>query len=267
MKSSRLPALLFACGVLAFALVTAVGVAATYTGSITNGDLMHVDANSGNVAGPSTCTGNAPPGTAGTTDNYHYDTHSEVIPSTSCVTITLSVATGSSGGAFATAYLGSFNPGNLMANYVADIGPSQVAPGSSTSFKANVPGGSSVVVVVEQFDPNLYVEGCGQTNCYTLIIGAPTSVAVRSLSAKRTGSALALSWRTASEVDILGFNVYREQTRLNPALIAARSAGTSAGHAYRFVDPGAMQRKSLRYRLQIVHPNGTRSWAGTIRVY
>ena len=43
----------------------------------------------------------------------------------------------------------------------------------------------------------------------TTVAAAPTAVTVRSFSARHSSTGIMLAWRTASEVDTLGFNVYR----------------------------------------------------------
>ena len=72
------------------------------------------------------------------------------------------------------------------------------------------------------------------------------------------------TWRTASETDALGFNLWRysasgKGVKVNRTLIAAKVAGRAAGAAYRVVDritrPG-----SYTYRLQSVSKTGKRAW-------
>ena len=92
-------------------------------------------------------------------------------------------------------------------------------------------------------------------------VAVSTAVSFRSFSATRSGKGVLLRWRTASEVDLLGFNVYRElrgkKVKVNRFLIRAR--GAASGAAYRFLDRGAM-RTSGRYWLQAVNLDGSRSW-------
>lgn len=91
----------------------------------------------------------------------------------------------------------------------------------------------------------------------------PTAVTVSSLSTRRVAGGMQVAWRTASEAGVAGFNVYRAawgtSVRVNRSLIAAKHAGTARGASYRFVDRAA--RRSGAYRLQVVHLNGSRSWA------
>lgn len=95
----------------------------------------------------------------------------------------------------------------------------------------------------------------------------PTAVSVRSFAARWQRKRIAVRWRTASEAEILGFNVYRSVgsgpfRKLNPLLIAAKRAGTARGAAYAFVDRAVRRGKTYTYRLQVVSAGGQRSWYG-----
>jgi len=71
----------------------------------------------------------------------------------------------------------------------------------------------------------------------------PTSVELKSFTAAATENAIAVRWETTSEVDNLGFNLYRAtavdgpKTKLNDELIATLvPPGSSLGAAYRYDD-------------------------------
>jgi hypothetical protein len=100
----------------------------------------------------------------------------------------------------------------------------------------------------------------------------PTAAKLSSFTATptRDGRVL-LQWRTGTEVDNLGFNVYREvngvRTRITPQLVAgsALMAGANitlaSGHAYAWADePPAGS--SIRYYLEDVDLNGKRTING-----
>jgi hypothetical protein len=98
-----------------------------------------------------------------------------------------------------------------------------------------------------------------------------TAVAVRSFAARRSGGGVTLNWRTSSEVETLGFNVYRHQdgklTRLNRTLIPSVFGETASGQTYSWLDRGGSRvNGNLRYRLQAVNLDGTRSWVGATAV-
>ena len=79
----------------------------------------------------------------------------------------------------------------------------------------------------------------------------------RSLSAQKAGKGVNIRWRTASELQVLGYNVYVERNgkrvKLNAKLIRAKGA---AGGSYLFkatVPKG-------KFWLQTVNTDGSRLW-------
>jgi len=97
---------------------------------------------------------------------------------------------------------------------------------------------------------------------------APTAVAVRSFAATRSRAGVTLRWRTAVEAKVLGFNVYRSagarSVRVNRVLIPA--AGALTGRWYTLLDRAPIAVGGAAYRLQAIGLDGTRAWAGTVRV-
>lgn len=98
-----------------------------------------------------------------------------------------------------------------------------------------------------------------------LSVSSPTAVTFRSLSATWSRGGALVRWRTAAELDALGFNVYRatqgRKVRANARLIPATRRGS-----YSFVDRRAPRSKTLRYWIQVVNLDGSRSWYGPARV-
>jgi hypothetical protein len=88
------------------------------------------------------------------------------------------------------------------------------------------------------------------------------------VSARRTARGALLRWRTAAEVNVLGFNVFRQagqrRVRANRRLLAARAA--VAGASYSFLDPRAPRRRAARYWVETVDLDGSRSWYGPVRI-
>ena len=72
---------------------------------------------------------------------------------------------------------------------------------------------------------------------------------------------VALRWRTASEIEAVGFNVFRSGTKVNRALIRAKHPGKARGAVYHLVDRLAPTRAT--YRLHVVEVDGKRVWRGT----
>ena len=97
----------------------------------------------------------------------------------------------------------------------------------------------------------------------------PTAALVVSLSAGRAArQAVLLRWRTASEVSLLGFNVYcgpsKHRVQRNTHLIRAHGS-VSQGRRYSFRDRiAARVRRAGPYWLQIVDVHGNRSWYGSV---
>jgi hypothetical protein len=94
----------------------------------------------------------------------------------------------------------------------------------------------------------------------------PTAVTVGSFRAIATARGALIRWRTGSEAQLAGFNLYRssrggELIRLNRALIRALSAGRPQGHSYTYADRGA--RGAVAYRLELVRLDGSKVWFGT----
>ncbi len=85
-----------------------------------------------------------------------------------------------------------------------------------------------------------------------------------SMSATRLNRQVVVRWRTTSEGDARGFNVYRgqkgHQRRVNQLLVKVK-AGVGRGATYSFRDYGAPS-SSGRYWLESVTREGTRRWLG-----
>ena len=98
----------------------------------------------------------------------------------------------------------------------------------------------------------------------------PTSVEAESLEAIATTQGVRVTWRTAQELRIAGFNLYRASgatsTRLNAHLIRAKHSGSLSGAGYCFLDSRTRAGRSYTYRLQLVRLDGTRAWVGSTTV-
>ena len=120
---------------------------------------------------------------------------------------------------------GSYKPSNYLAT--ADVfpapAPAPSATVSLTNFTGTAPNGTWSLYVVDDLsgDAGTITGGWSLT-----ITSATTAVELAGLRATRVAGGVALTWRTASELDVAGFDVYRGKTKLNRALIAAKRAGT-----------------------------------------
>ena len=93
----------------------------------------------------------------------------------------------------------------------------------------------------------------------------PTAVAVASFGGSAIGrTEVGLNWRTASEVDLLGFNVWRfsggKALKVNRALVAAKAAGGATRAADRPGERSARPGSACTSRPQEVRRDGTRGW-------
>jgi hypothetical protein len=160
----------------------------TITGSIDNSDPTQVDRM--NRSGVSSCCGGGPGCVIfGDGQPHHYDayTFSNTTGSTQCVTV--GVNTDCQGGnfIFTAAYLGTFDPNNICANWLADEGSSPV-PGDPTPFSFTIEDGQTFVLVVSEVTAN---GGCPS---YTMTVsglcggGTPTPTPTPTATATSTAT-------------------------------------------------------------------------------
>lgn len=90
----------------------------------------------------------------------------------------------------------------------------------------------------------------------------PTAVELESFTANAgPGHLVTLDWKTATELDLSGFNLYRSQTLtgtqelLNEALLPSLGAGIE-GSVYQFVDRSTAPVTTYHYWLEAVHNQG-----------
>lgn len=97
---------------------------------------------------------------------------------------------------------------------------------------------------------------------------SPLAITLASFRAGRSQKGVLVRWRTGTEAETLGFNVYRQQgarrIRLNRRVLPA--VGAVAGSSYSFLDRLAPRHRVLRYWLQDVDLTGARTWHGPVRV-
>jgi hypothetical protein len=98
-----------------------------------------------------------------------------------------------------------------------------------------------------------------------------TGVAVSSFSARAAGKhTVRVAWRTASERDSAGFNVWRRTgkaaryTKVNRRLIVAKSPGSATGNRYAYLDRRVRAGATYSYRLQLVGLDGKARWVGRV---
>ncbi|HVY40286.1 MAG TPA: LamG-like jellyroll fold domain-containing protein, partial [Polyangia bacterium] len=95
-----------------------------------------------------------------------------------------------------------------------------------------------------------------------------TEVALISLTATEICPGTTVAWQTGYEIDVLGFNVYRDQdgqrVLLNPTFVAAAGpAGGGGGHRYQLVDAASTE-PSRAYWVEEVRFDLTSRWHGPV---
>jgi uncharacterized repeat protein (TIGR01451 family) len=91
-------------------------------------------------------------------------------------------------------------------------------------------------------------------------IVTPTGVGLAGFQASAQLGGVLLSWQTAHEAQLMGFNILRDDggslATLNESLIFAQRAGSSQGATYRFSDNGALPGRTYSYVLEVVQTDG-----------
>jgi hypothetical protein len=133
--------------------------------------------------------------------------------------------------------------------------PVDGAAGFEASFTM-APGSHTLRVQTE-----MYRDGwrtARNVNTKFVVNNCTTAVSVGGFAATRTSSRVTLSWTTGSEIDIVGFNVWRSTRpddgfiKLNASLIAATNPGGLAGAAYSFNDGSGQSSAPSFYRLEVI---------------
>jgi hypothetical protein len=98
----------------------------------------------------------------------------------------------------------------------------------------------------------------------------PTAISLASFSATAESSAVVLRWETTSEVDNLGFNLYRAGTAggpralINDGLILAQAPGSPTGASYTFQDAMVLAGRTYYYWLEDLDLAGTATLHGPV---
>jgi hypothetical protein len=99
----------------------------------------------------------------------------------------------------------------------------------------------------------------------------PTAVIIASfIATPQQGSGLLVSWETALETSLVGFNVYRstspdgEYTQVNPELIPAQAMGSVFGSTYTWLDSDTQPNIVYYYKLEVVDTSGDSTFFGPV---
>jgi hypothetical protein len=151
---------------------------------------------------------------------------------------------------------------------------------TNCAFSAKRPasrGGSTPFSLIINNDSGTYSTGAiSAINSFTANNEDPSlPIQLSSFSAARTDNAIKLQWTTQSEIDNLGFEVYRaEGEKSEFQLIASyqwdddlKGLGNSAtGKTYTFVDRQITANRAYQYRLADVSVNGVRTFHPILKV-
>lgn len=99
---------------------------------------------------------------------------------------------------------------------------------------------------------------------------SPTAVTLAELSAYQNGDHIVVAWETLTEIDSLGFDVWRglsanaPSERLNQELIPAQGPGSSQGFSYTWQDHSALPATPYYYWLDAVDLSGAAARHGPV---
>jgi hypothetical protein len=108
----------------------------------------------------------------------------------------------------------------------------------------------------------------GQRPSLTVEYSNPTAVTLASFTAAWQKDQVVVTWETAVEIDTLGFNLWRSETRdgsydqVNNALIPAASPGGVWGGSYTYTDSDVTPGRTYYYKLHEIEAGGVSNWYG-----
>lgn len=138
---------------------------------------------------------------------------------------------------------------------------------TETDLHSKIGGGALCVVFVA--NTLKAVQGAtGSAEYNTIAFGGPLcctpeSVTLANWSVSAGKGGVQIEWSTGSEVNNLGFNIYRSRqnqietaTKLNDALIPGVGAGSQGGSSYSYLDSATLSRFTYYYWLEDVEMSG-----------
>jgi hypothetical protein len=100
--------------------------------------------------------------------------------------------------------------------------------------------------------------------------GAPLAAADPFLAAAARGEVIAVTWQTQTEIDVVGFNIFRagaeggSWTKINAELIASQAPGGAVGNFYQFLDISVEPGITYYYHLEVVFSSGGGAMYGPV---
>ncbi len=172
---------------------------------------------------------------------------------------------------------------NIEAGGTRTYGPYNVSDTTSNSYgnTSDWTGAGSVTLPVTATalmmstvpgNTDIYVTSTASVDfCVEYTYTGTTAADLNSFSGKAKAKQINLKWTSANELNTSGFNVWRKfgkagWKQVNANTIAAKNPGGWQGNAYSYTDTVKKLGKAYRYKLEVVHPDGSSSWSDVIRV-
>lgn len=118
---------------------------------------------------------------------------------------------------------------------------------------------------------NSYGYGLIKTHCAIQALNpAPTAVELTRFAAKPTRQGIRIDWETASELDNVGFNLYRSESpdgphvQINASLIPSQAPGSPVGAAYSLLDQKVKPGTTYYYWLEDINTQGFATLHGPV---
>jgi hypothetical protein len=114
--------------------------------------------------------------------------------------------------------------------------------------------------------------GVSQFSPWSFGSATPTAVDLASFRGRYAAPNVRLTWKTATETNLVGFNLWRSRradgtfNRLNSTLIRAKHPGSGLGDTYRRQDKDLKGAGKYYYKLELIRADGTSVWSDLIPV-
>ena len=139
-------------------------------------------------------------------------------------------------------------------------------------FEANQSAFSGFVLKTAIYDGSpapsyIFYDHTSVENAPRLTITGPTLITLSSFTATPKAGRVILEWSTESEIENVGFNIYRseaedgEYVKINDTLISSKGSATE-GADYEFINTGLRNGKTYYYKLEDIDLNSTSTMHG-----
>jgi len=164
--------------------------------------------------------------------------------------------------------------------FTSDLLPCNPAPFTNkTAVWVRITLSNEPIDLTTQFDgsgraagaTNEYCYAEGETEDWYFSPKDPTAVTLARFEAAAQAEGILIEWETATEMDNLGFNLYRstavdgEYIQLNEALIPAQNPGAVFGSVYTWLDEGVTPGVTYFYKLEDVDIEGNTTLNGPVQ--